>query len=175
MLEQPLRARRLATIAIAATVLIGACSAGTSPTPPAATQPPAATPAPSGTPPPASPSAGASAAASVYEVTAATTGSLAPYLTGEGGKTLYTFKKDTANVSNCTGGCASAWPPFTLDPGESTKNGAGVTGTLATFTRADGKMQVTYKGAPLYYFASDTKAGDTSGQGVGGIWFVAKP
>ena len=32
---------------------------------------------------------------------------------------------------------------------------------------------MTYAGAPIYYFAKDTKAGDVTGQGVGGVWFVA--
>jgi hypothetical protein len=51
--------------------------------------------------------------------------------------------------------------------------GSGVTGTLGTFARADGSLQVTYGGRALYYFASDKQAGDTTGQGVGGVWFVA--
>jgi predicted lipoprotein with Yx(FWY)xxD motif len=125
---------------------------------------PAATPTP----------AAAAAGASVYEVKTAS-GSVGTYLTGEDGKTLYVFKKDSANTSVCEGGCAANWPPFTLDPGESTKAGAGVTGSLTTFTRTDGKKQVAYKGAPVYYFAGDAKAGDTNGQGVGGAWFVAQP
>ena len=32
---------------------------------------------------------------------------------------------------------------------------------------------MTYEGAPIYYFAKDTKAGDVTGQNVGGVWFVA--
>ena len=39
--------------------------------------------------------------------------------------------------------------------------------------RPDGKTQVTYNGHPLYYFASDTAAGDAKGNGYGGIWFIA--
>ena len=42
---------------------------------------------------------------------------------------------------------------------------------LASIDNA-GKKQVTIDGVPLYYFSGDTKAGDTNGQGVGGIWFV---
>jgi predicted lipoprotein with Yx(FWY)xxD motif len=61
-----------------------------------------------------------------------------------------------------TGGTAPAAP-------------AGATGTFATFARPDGTMQVSYNGKPLYYFAKDTKAGDTNGQGVGGKWFIAAP
>lgn len=181
MFEQFLAARRLAVVAIAATVVLGACSAGAIPSPSTATQPPAATlpAAATATPAAASPTATASAAASagssVYEVDATTTGSLVPFLTGEDGKTLYTLKNDRANTTTCTGGCAINWPPFTLDPDESTKAGAGVTGTLGTFARPDGKMQVTYNGIPLYYFVGDAAAGDTNGEGVGGVWFVAKP
>ena len=50
-----------------------------------------------------------------------------------------------------------------------------MTGTFASFVRADGTTQVTHNGMPLYYFAGDTKAGDTNGQGVNGVWFVATP
>jgi len=181
MFEQFLRTRRLTALVMVATVVLGACSSAASPTTPPASQPPAATqpPVATATPPAPSPSPAASpaasAGASVYEVAAVTTGNLAPYLTGEDGKTLYTLKSDSANKTTCTGGCATNWPPFSLDAGESTKPGTGVTGTLATFARPDGKMQVTYNGIPLYYFAHDAKAGETNGQGVGGVWFVAKP
>ncbi len=122
------------------------------------------------------PSAPASAAAGeAYEVKVAT-GTVGKYLTGEDGKTLYIFKKDTtAGKSACNGDCATNWPPFLLEAGESTKAGDGVTGTLATITRDDGTIQVTYNGAPVYYFAADKATGDTTGQGVGGIWFVANP
>ena len=91
------------------------------------------------------------------------------FLTGEDGKTLYTFKKDTTpGKSACTGDCATNWPPFTVSGSDTVKPGDGVTGTLATISRPDGTMQVTYNGAPLYYFAADKAAGDTNGQGVGG-------
>jgi len=108
-------------------------------------------------------------------VTVATDAKIGKFLAGEDGKTLYVFKNDAANTSKCTAGCAQAWPPFTLDDGEQVKAGPGVSGTLTTFARSDGKMQVAYNGAPLYYFASDAKAGDTMGQGINNVWFAAKP
>ncbi|HEY3071701.1 MAG TPA: hypothetical protein VGJ46_02700, partial [Candidatus Limnocylindrales bacterium] len=96
---------------------------------------------------------------------------VAKFLAGEDGKTLYVFKQDTANTSNCSGSCAQTWPPFTLETGEKVAAGAGVSGKLTTFARADGTMQVAYNGAPLYYYAPDQKAGDVMGQGKGGVWF----
>jgi predicted lipoprotein with Yx(FWY)xxD motif len=88
---------------------------------------------------------------------------------------LYTFKKDTTpGKSVCNGDCATNWPPL-LAPAGAPTAGAGVTGALATIKRDDGTDQVTYNGVPLYYFAGDSKAGDSSGQGVGNIWFIAAP
>ena len=46
-------------------------------------------------------------------------------------------------------------------------------GTFGTLTRADGSIQVTYVGLPLYYWVRDTKAGDVIGQGVGGFSVAA--
>ena len=97
------------------------------------------------------------------------------HLSGEGGMTLYIFKKDSANKSACTGDCATSWPPFTLDAGESTTAGAGLTGKLTTFARPDGSMQVAYDGAPLYYYSGDSDPGDDNGQGVGGILVHRQP
>jgi len=131
----------------------------------AATQGPAASTATSG--------AGGSGTA--YVVNVATDAAVGSFLTGEDGKTLYVFKKDSPGSSACTGQCSTNWPPFSLDSGETAKAGTGVTGTIATITRSDGSIQVTYNDAPLYYFAADRKAGDVTGQGVGGVWFVATP
>jgi len=118
--------------------------------------------------------ASSSAAGDVYEVKVAT-GAAGSFLTGEDGKTLYVFTADSANKSTCADACATNWPPFTIDAGESVKAGDGVTGALTTFARADGSMQVAINGEPLYYFAKDAKAGDTNGQGLNGKWFVASP
>lgn len=122
----------------------------------------------------ASPPGASSAGGEAYEVTAAN-GSVGTYLAGEDGKTLYTFKPDSANTSTCTDACAGKWPPFTVEADDTLKPGAGVEGKLTTFARPDGSMQVAYNGVPLYYYQGDTKAGDTTGQGVGGKWFVATP
>jgi len=71
--------------------------------------------------------------------------------------------------------CAAKWPPLTVAAADTLKPDASVTAKLSTFARPDGALQVTLDGAPLYYFAADTKAGDTTGQGVGGKWYVASP
>jgi LPXTG-motif cell wall-anchored protein len=116
---------------------------------------------------------GAAAAAATPTVSVTTNAQLGPILVGPNGMTLYLYKKDAAGVSNCTGGCAAAWPPLTVTGAPTA--GAGVTGTLGTITRADGTTQVTYNGWPLYYYAADSQAGQTSGQGVGGVWSVVSP
>ena len=100
-------------------------------------------------------------------VEAATSPSFGSILTGPSGMTVYTHAGDSATSSTCTGGCAAAWPPLTT-VGQPTV-GAGVTGTLGTLTRADGTIQVTYGGLPLYYWEGDTKAGDVTGNGVEGF------
>jgi len=46
---------------------------------------------------------------------------------------------------------------------------------LGSTTRRDGKTEVTYAGHPLYYFISDKKPGDVTGQGInafGAPWYV---
>jgi predicted lipoprotein with Yx(FWY)xxD motif len=100
---------------------------------------------------------------------------LGSYLVASNGMTLYMFTKDTANVSNCTGACATAWPPYSPTANEPLVASDSVTGQLSTITRADGTKQLTYKSVPLYFFAKDANPGDTLGQNVLGVWFVVKP
>jgi predicted lipoprotein with Yx(FWY)xxD motif len=95
---------------------------------------------------------------------------------GSNGMTLYTFDKDVANsgTSACTGDCLARWPALTVASGTAPVAGPGVTGTLGTITRADdGALQVTYNGLPLYFFAGDTKPGDTNGNYTG--WRLVMP
>jgi predicted lipoprotein with Yx(FWY)xxD motif len=89
-------------------------------------------------------------------------------LVGDKGMTVYTFDKDTTGKSLCNGQCATNWPPVMAD-------GAKLSGDYSTVTRDDGKMQVAYKGKPLYYWVKDAKAGDTTGDNVNNVWHVVKP
>ena len=90
------------------------------------------------------------------------------------GRTLYLFEKDKRGKSACYGACATYWPPL-LGPAKA-RPGSGVRASLLGVTRrTDGKRQVTYAGHPLYTFAVDTKAGQTSGEGrkdFGASWDV---
>jgi predicted lipoprotein with Yx(FWY)xxD motif len=101
--------------------------------------------------------------------------SLGAYLVGPNGHALYVLTNDSANTSTCTDSCAQAWPPLLVTSGQSAQPGDGVTGAVGTFTRPDGGTQVSVGGMPVYYFSGDTAADQTSGQGVGGIWFLATP
>src|SRR6266516_4132908 len=93
------------------------------------------------------------AASATYQVKVAHT-SAGDALVAEHGKTLYVFTKDASGKIACTTGCTGTWPPFTLENGEKTTAGQGVTASwLSTVSRPDGAMQVTYNGHPLYYYA----------------------
>jgi predicted lipoprotein with Yx(FWY)xxD motif len=107
-------------------------------------------------------------------VRTASTG-LGKVLVGSDGTTLYIRTSDGMNASGCNGSCADNWPPFTVKSGTKAVGGSGVRGTFGTITRSDGAHQVTYKGKPLYAYVGDDYAGDTNGQGIGGVWYVAKP
>ncbi|MFC6063818.1 COG4315 family predicted lipoprotein [Streptomyces ochraceiscleroticus] len=91
---------------------------------------------------------------------------LGKVLTDGRGHTLYTFDKDTAKSSACTGKCATLWPPVTGTP----QGGAGLPEDTGTLQRPDGATQATYDGHALYRFAKDTAPGKTAGDGVKGVW-----
>ncbi len=84
------------------------------------------------------------------------------------GKTLYTFRKDAANRSNCYNDCAQAWPPFTAAASAQPK------GAMGIIDRKDGTRQWALNGKPLYFWAGDSRRGDATGDGVGGVWDVVR-
>jgi predicted lipoprotein with Yx(FWY)xxD motif len=90
-------------------------------------------------------------------------------LTNANGLTLYWFAPDTSTKSACYGSCAAYWPPVTGNP----LAGPGVTGSLGTITRTDGKTQATYDGHPLYTYIGDSAPGQATGNNLnlnGGLW-----
>lgn len=113
-----------------------------------------------------------------YVLKLGTSTTLGSYLTDKDGKALYFFANDADGANNCTGGCITNWPIYMPSGLTQAKLTSGL--LLADFdsiTSANGK-QLTYKGWPLYYYAPGgvaEAAGQTTGDNVGGVWFLAKP
>lgn len=89
-------------------------------------------------------------------------------LTDSRGMTIYTFDKDRAGsgISACYGPCAAQWPPVPADS-------LGIQESEPV-VRNDGTRQATVNRQVLYYFAGDTRPGEQSGDGIGGVWHVAR-
>ncbi|MRR57607.1 MAG: hypothetical protein EG824_05275 [Deltaproteobacteria bacterium] len=113
------------------------------------------------------------AVAGAAEVGTNTKEGLGSYLVDQKGMTLYVFKKDAADKSACMGPCVEKWPLFLTEKVQA--KGDLKPEDFGTITRDDGKKQTTYKKMPLYYFFKDAKPGDTNGQGVNNVWYVASP
>jgi len=157
--------------------VLAACAPAATPVPtdtPVPTATTAPTTAPTATTAPTiAPTATAPAPAEA-SISVATDPKYGKILVGNNGMTLYIYTKDTPDTSTCTGGCAKAWPPL-LTMG-SPKLGDGVDASLVgSAALADGTKIVTYNKMPLYYWAKDTKPGDITGLGVGGVWFLVSP
>ena len=114
------------------------------------------------------------------------------YLTDKNGMALYTFDKDSTNISRCTGkqdtkplgSCEARWPVFyaknlgTLPQGTNASDFGTIDRPSDTLKDADGKplatKQTTYKGLPLYYWFKDQKSGDVTGDWVSGVWHAVE-
>jgi predicted lipoprotein with Yx(FWY)xxD motif len=154
--------RALSGLGFAVLLVLAACggsgtgSTGSSSTP---------TPAPTPTPTPV-----------VESATATVAGTSMTILTDAHGMTVYYYTPDKGTgKATCTDACLQNWPAVITPSGVTQPTGdKGVTGTLGTITSSGGS-QVTYNGWPLYTFIKDKSPGDTTGQGVGGKWFVVTP
>ena len=96
--------------------------------------------------------------------------SLGNVLTDENGMTLYIFDRDVlgAPASACAGNCINTWPPFLAGEGAAHDDW-----TLVDVEHEGATQKMwAYQGWPLYYWQGDANAGDTTGDGVGGVWHV---
>lgn len=88
------------------------------------------------------------------------------------GRTLYTLSAETNGTFICRdASCLSTWPPLVLKAGQKATGVA----HLGAIKRPDGRRQATYRGRPLYRFASDRRKGDVGGEGFRdvGTWHAA--
>ncbi len=83
------------------------------------------------------------------------------------GKTLYTFDLDIGAVtSKCKGDCAEVWPPYILSEEEKAK----LVAPFGFVERTNKKIQLTFKGLPLYTYIFDRNEGEDKGDNIGGVW-----
>ena len=73
------------------------------------------------------------------------------------GEAFYAFGKEQSSKSKCYGACARAWPPV-LTSGKPRAGKGAKANLLDTTKRANGKLQVTYDGQPLYCYATTLPA-----------------
>jgi predicted lipoprotein with Yx(FWY)xxD motif len=162
-----MRNRWLAASLVAAAAVVGLAACGSSSsTPPSGGSTPKATSTGSGT---GTTSSSSDMASGIK--TASIAGRVV--LTDSAGFVLYWFANDTPTKSNCSGTCASYWPPLIGTP--TLGSGVSLTGTLGTIKRSNGQLQATYDGHPLYLYKSDTSAGMASGNDLnesGGLWWA---
>ena len=88
------------------------------------------------------------------------------------GRTLYSLSVERRGRYVCkTASCLAFWKPLVVRTGTKPTGVAG----LATVRRPDGRIQVTYRGRPLYTFYLDRKRGDAKGEGIKdvGTWHAA--
>jgi predicted lipoprotein with Yx(FWY)xxD motif len=161
-------------------VFLAACGApgGLYGTAPAASAPAASASANSPTPAPTTAATAAATPVAPASVVASQNAGLGTILTNAQGRTLYYFLPERGGKIVCSSSaCTAYWPPALTAAGTPT-GGAGVTGQLSIISRGGGAQQIAYDSWPLYTFAGDSAAGQTSGQGVvgfGGKWLVATP
>ena len=129
------------------------------------TNPPATTPPTTG---------GSSSSAVIQTATAAVKGQSETVLTNAKGLTLYYFTADSATQSALSRNCLQVWPPLLFTGSGGPTSSTPLTGKLSVQTDINGN-QIEYNGHPLYTFSGDSTPGQTNGEGLYGVWFVATP
>lgn len=106
------------------------------------------------------------------------TNALGRRLVDKNGYALYYFANDANGASSCTGNCALNWQRVYIDSAVLTIGEGLLRSDFGSINPSSGGFQTTYKGWPLYRFIPggvQEPAGGNQGEGIGNIWFVAKP
>ena len=110
----------------------------------------------------------------IKTATATVKGTSETILINSQGLTLYYRTSDAPPSTVCSGGCAGVWPPLVVSGLGAPTSAASLPGKLTVVADANGK-QVEYNGHPLYTYSGDTSPGQTTGEGIGGVWHVCTP
>jgi predicted lipoprotein with Yx(FWY)xxD motif len=97
-------------------------------------------------------------------------------LFGLGNQAIYIFENDPKGETVCYDECAEAWPPVFTDGKPEAADGVKAS-LLGTVKRRDDRLQVTYAGKPLYFYAHEGP-GEVRCHNVnlnGGFWWVIGP
>ncbi|MDY6944089.1 MAG: hypothetical protein SXG53_00100 [Pseudomonadota bacterium] len=81
---------------------------------------------------------------------------------------IYVYDKDGPEVSSCDAKCAMTWQPVAAPSTATT------VGDWKAIERADKSRQWAYKSKPVYTYVHD-QPGQTTGDGVDGLWHVVNP
>ena len=121
-----------------------------------------------------SPYGSGSSSAVIQTATVTIKGKPESVLTNAQGLTLYYFTADTATQSAVSGDLAKIWPPQLFTGSGGPTSSTTLAGKLSVLMDVNGN-QVEYNGHPLYTFSGDSAPGQTNGEGITGMWFVAAP
>lgn len=161
MMRRSTRSLRYATLAVVTLALLLACDAMDNETSP----PPVATAGEADPSPP--------------QLTVSHSGEYGRFLASDDGRALYTLDQDTENQSQCHNECIATWPPFLAASETPVAADAIIEPDLiGTFTRPEGRDQITYAGQPLYFYLPDINAEAASGHGISdqwGTWHLVQP
>jgi predicted lipoprotein with Yx(FWY)xxD motif len=98
-----------------------------------------------------------------------------PVLVDGAQQAIYLFAAEDT-IPSCYQECAVAWPPVLTQGAPVAARGIDRS-VLATTARADGSIQVTYRGHPLYYYAHEGPREVTCHdvEEFGGLWLAVRP
>ena len=173
------RARALVAMAVAALSVLSGCSLaqlGTRPRPEAVPPVAAVTPSPTSAPT-AAPKAEPGPTEPPLVLRAKAMAPFGTLVVDAQGRTLYRSDRDRTRPprSRCAGACARTWPPATVPSPEQVRVAGIDPDLVGTVRRADGRLQLTLAGHPLYRFHADRRPGDLKGQCKDGVFFAATP
>src|SRR2546421_913871 len=117
---------------------------------------------------------GSDSSAVIQTATVTVKGQSETVLTNAQGLTLYYFTADSATQSAVSGNLAQIWHAQLFTGSGGPTSSTSLTGKLSVQTDVNGN-QIEYNGHPLYTFSGDSAPGQTNGEGITGMWFVATP